>query len=142
MRLFAGFAVQPFAAAILGFIVFPLIELTLPDTTGGHSTGGAASIAFGAGFAAIVVTACALPVVLWLLKRGPLKLTHVLCGGAVLGNLPLVIIMSLAILTNNVRAGTLGIGLIRSLAFGALFGVVGAALFWVISIRGTDMART
>ena len=143
MRLFAGFVVQPFAAAILGFIAFPLIDLTLE---GGGATDdpirAAISIGLGAGLAALLVTVFgAFPAVVWFLKRGPLTLKQILWGGVILGNLPFAVIVSLAIVTNNVSAGASWLGLFRSLAFGASFGVVGAALFWAISIRGTDMGE-
>lgn len=142
MRLLAGFVVQPFAAAMLGFIAFPLIDLTLEGGGTTDPIGAAISIALGAGLAAIFVTVCgAFPVVVWFLKRGPLRLRQILWGGVVLGNLPFAVIVLLAIVTNNVSAGTSLLGLLRSLAFGALFGVVGAALFWAISIRGTDMEK-
>ena len=142
MRLFAGFVVQPFAAAILGFVAFPLIDLTLEGGGTTDRLGAAVSIALAAGLAAILVTVCgAFPVVVWFLKRGPLRLKQVLWGGVILGNLPFAVIVPLAIVTNNVSADASWLGLIRSLAFGALFGVVGAALFWAISIRGTEMER-
>jgi hypothetical protein len=142
MRLFAGFVVQPFAAAILGFIAFPLIDLTLEGGGTTDRPGAAMSIALAAGLAAVLVTVCgAFPVVVWFLKRGPLRLRQILWGGVILGNLPFAVIVLLAIVTNNVSANASWLGLLRSLAFGALFGVVGAALFWAISIRGTDMEK-
>jgi len=146
MRLFAGFVVQPFSAAVLGFIAFPLIDLTRTALEGGGTTDAmraAISVGLGAGFAAFLVTVCgAFPVVVWLLKHGPLTLKQILWGGVILGNIPFAIIVPLAVMTNNVNAGASWFGLIRALAFGALFGVVGAALFWAISIRGTDMEQS
>jgi hypothetical protein len=145
MRLLAGFVVQPFFTGILGFIAFPLIDVTQRAIEGSTATEpmrGAISVALGAAFAAFFVTVCAaFPLVVWLLRHGPLTLKQVLLGGVMLGNLPFVVIMILAVLTNNVSSGASWLGLFRSLAFGALFGVAGAALFWAISIRGTAMAH-
>jgi hypothetical protein len=148
-RLLAGFVVQPFAAAVLGFVTFPLIELSARAPYGAASTDpmrAAISIGVGAGFAAFLVTLCfAFPIVVWLLKRGPLSLKQILWGGAVLGNVPFAIIVPLAAITRSAdlestRFGALAI--VRALAAGAIFGVAGAALFWVISIRGTTMERS
>ncbi len=146
MRLFVGFVVQPLSAAILGFIAFPLIDFTQSAIEGGRPTDpmrAAISIGLGAGFAAFLVTVCgAFPLVVWLLKRGPLTLKQILWGGAILGNLPFAVIVALAVLTNNVNVSASWLGTLRSLALGALFGVVGAALFWAISIRGTAIDQS
>lgn len=145
MRLLAGFAVQPFSAAALGFITFPLIDFTQRTIEGGATTdpmGAAVSVGLGAGLAAFLVTVCgALPVVAWLLRRGPLTLRQVLWGGVILGNLPFGVIAALAVITNNVSAGASFVGILRAFAFGSLFGAAGAALFWAISIRGTTMEQ-
>jgi hypothetical protein len=148
MRLFAGFVVQPFAAAVLGFTVFPLIELSGRAINGGASAdpmGAAISIGLGAGVAAFFVTVGgAFPAVVWFLKRGPLTLKHILWGGVVLGNLPFAVIVPPAAMTRHAEAGATGFGplaAMRALAAGAIFGLAGAALFWVISIRGTEMER-
>ena len=143
MRIFYGLLVQPVSAAILGFLAFPLIDVTQRAIEGGSTSDpmqAAISVGLGAGFAAFMVTVCAaLPVVAWLLKRGPLRLKQVLWGGALLGNLPFAVILLMSFLTNNIGAGASWLGLLRALTFGALFGVVGAALFWAISIRGTAL---
>ena len=149
MRLFAGFVVQPFAAAILGFTTFPLIDLSGRALYGGVATdpmAAAVSIALGAGFAAFFVTLCgAFPVVVWLLKRGPLTLKQILWGGVILGNVPFAIIVPLAAITSSTDAGATWFGpiaMVRALAAGAMFGLAGATLFWAISIRGTAMERS
>lgn len=143
MRIFYGFLVQPLSAATLGFLAFPLIEFTRRAIEGGTTSDpmrAAISVGLAAGFAAFMVTVCgALPVVAWLLKRGPLRLKQILWGGALLGNLPFAVILLMSFLTNNISAGASWLGLLRALTLGALFGVVGAALFWAISIRGTAL---
>jgi len=47
MRLFAGFVVQPFSAAVLGFIAFPLVDLTRRALEGGGTTDNAMRAAAG-----------------------------------------------------------------------------------------------
>jgi len=136
MRLLVGFAVQPFAAAALALIRIPLVEPGPP----------APSFALFFAIAAGLVTVCAaLPLVAWLLSRGPLRLRTILGGGVVLGNLPIGVMLVIAVATRQADAGPIWSGpaeALRALATGSIFGVTGAALFWAISIRGTAMERT
>jgi hypothetical protein len=149
MRLFTGFVVQPFAAAVLGFIAFPLIDISGRALYDGRAPtdpmDAAISIALGAGFAAFFVTLCgAFPVVVWLLKRGPLTLKQVLWGGAILGNVPLAIIVPLAAIARSPDADASWFGpiaMVRAVSVGAIFGIAGATSFWAVSIRGTAMER-
>ena len=100
LRLFAGFVVQPFVAAGLGFLCFPLVERSGRALYGGttdDATRAAVSFAAGVGIVAFFVTLCgAVPAVLWCLKRGRLTLKHVLLGAVGLGNVPFAIIVPLA----------------------------------------------
>jgi type III secretory pathway component EscT len=90
------------------------------------------------------VTACAaFPWVVWRLKRGPLRLRTLLCGGAVLGNLPFAVLMLLAVFAphhmDSRPTVVVARELVRTLIIGAVFGVVGAAVFWAASIRGSQL---
>ena len=149
LRLFAGFVVQPFAAAALGFVTFPLVEVTGRALYGGTSAdlpGAAVSVVAGAGLAAFLVTlGAALPTVVWLLRHGPLTLTQVLWGGMALGNIPFALIVPLAALTRAADGGSTWFGplaVIRALTAGSIFGLAGATWFWLIAVRGTDLEST
>jgi len=121
MRVLFALLLQPVVAAGLAFVSFPL--LNNPGTV--DSAGAATSIAFVVGIVAFVfVLAAAWPAVLWLAKRGPVKLTHAMLFGVAMANVPVAI----------------G-GSARAVLFASFIGLVSAVLFWVISIRGTDLAR-
>ncbi len=149
LRLLVGFLVQPFAAAALGFVTFPLIEMTGRALYGGMSADlldAAVSVATGAGLAAFLVTqGAALPTVAWLLSRGPLTLRQVLWCGVALGNIPFALIVPLAALTRAADGGSTWFGplaVIRALTAGSIFGLAGAMWFWLIAVRGTDLEST
>ena len=100
---------------------------------------GAIAFGLGAGMVAFVVTVCgALPIVLTCLERGPLTLKQVLLSGAALGNAPGALIVLLSFVTGQSASGASwfwSIEALRALAIGSLFGLTGAALFWIVSIR-------
>src|SRR5690349_12000668 len=63
MRLFAGFATQPFVGALVAFIAFPVLEFGRPGT----SQGGAVSIALAtAVFAVPAMLVVVVPTVIWM----------------------------------------------------------------------------
>ena len=121
MRVLFGLLLQPVVAAGVAFLGFPLI-----DRRGTVNPADAAwSIAIVVFVVALVfVLAAAWPAVLWLAKRGPVKLTHAMLFGVALANVPIAI-------GNSARA----------VVFASFIGLASAALFWIISIRGTDPAR-
>jgi hypothetical protein len=142
VRLIIGFVIQPFTAAALGFMIFPLVDWSARALHGGQSIRGAfhGAIAFAlaVGIAAFLVTVCGVvPIVLMCLERGPLTRKQVLLLGAALGNAPGAIVVLLALITGNVSGASSSWPLetLRALAMGSLFGLSGAALFWAVSIR-------
>lgn len=153
-RLLIAFAVAPFAAGAVMFII--LLALWY---SGVHAFEGppaepvdvAVGIAFGVTIIAIYVIGCgAVPAVIWLANRGPLPLRKVLLLGAVLGNVPFALIIAGIILTQFVN-GTLSSevgrlwygfpGAIRNIALGVVIGMSSAAVFWLIAVRGTEVER-
>ncbi|HEX7020556.1 MAG TPA: hypothetical protein VF159_11115, partial [Gemmatimonadaceae bacterium] len=90
----------------------------------------AASVAVGTGLVALVVTLLgALPTAVWLMKRRRVSLSEALAFGLAFGNAPFLI--------GALLAGTYGVaGFIRGIAFSSLLGVIGAAVFWWIALRG------
>ena len=130
-----GLLVQPVVAAALAFATFPILEVTGRGYVGvtDDMFGAAIAVAAGAAFLAFVVAfAGALPLFLWLAKRGPISLKQALLCGIALGNAP--------VLPFLLTGTTYGIeGTIRAIAFAALHGAAGALVFWAMAIRGTSL---
>jgi len=145
LRLFVGLAVQPFVAAALAFMLFPVVDYTGRPLYGGFPADpvdAAISFSFGVGIVALVVTVCgAVPTVLYLLKRGPLSLKTVLVGGVALGNAPFILVVA-AVVATQVARGTMspdvvrlfyGLpGVVRAIAISSYIGIGSAAVFWVV----------
>ena len=146
MRVLVGLVMQPLVAAAAAFLLFPALEYTgralenLDRPAGLHysrSSGGAISVAFGAALAAVfVVVFGALPAIGWVTRRRPITLAASLIAGAVLGNLPGVVILFLTWLNDAWArdAGRSGVlGLLRAVAFSSLVGMAcGAAFWWIV----------
>jgi len=126
MRVLVGLVLQPFVAYAAASVWFP------------------GPVAMGAAVAAVfVVILAALPAIAWLSRRGPITLGKALVSGAVLGNLPSVVILLLAALTGNLRLPESGsglgvLGMLRTAAFGAFVGTTCAFVFWLIVRRAPD----
>ena len=130
MRVLAGLVVQPFVAFAAASVAAP----------------GPAALA-AAVAAVFVVIVGALPAIAWLSRRGPITLGAALISGALLGNLPMVVILLLAALTGNLRVPDSGsaigvLRLLRPVAFGAFVGMACAFVFWLIVRRSPDAVRT
>ena len=94
MRMLVALVVQPFVAFAAASLAFP------------------GPVALGAAVAAVfVVMVGALPAIAWLSSRGPITLGKALISGALLGNLPIVAILLLAALTDNLRVPENGSGI-------------------------------
>ena len=145
-RVFAGLAIQPAAAALFGYLAFPLIAVSSANGARGGvvDPSAAVSIAAGAGLVALLVTIVgAAPVVASRLDRGPLALRQVLGGGALLGVLPILVIALLASPSAQLVDGSIprtSIASVHALVVGAAFGLWGAAVFWFIAIWRSALA--
>jgi hypothetical protein len=139
MRLLVGLALQPFLAAGVAFVSFPLLlDRSGRSLAGGFpadATDAAASVAFGVGIVAVFVTVVGvLPAVVWILKRRPITLPLALLFGLAFGNLPVVL--------GRVLAGGYGVaGALRGHAFASVIGLTGAAGFWVIAVSRREVIR-
>ena len=143
MRVLVGLVIQPFVAFAVGSVAFPAMTYVRgmldPDRgSQGVAYGGAGAAALGAAMAApFVVIFGALPAIAWLSRRGPLTLGKSLISGALLGNLPMVVILLLAALNGNLRASesgsVLGVQEVTTAAFGAFVGMICALVFWVFA---------
>jgi hypothetical protein len=110
----------------------------------------ARSVTSGAFILAVPVTIFgAVPAVLWMTRRGSLSLGRVLAAGAILGNLPFVLIV-LGILVVQAAKGTLSsdvprlwegwFGVVRAVVFGLLVGGFSLAAFWLIGVYGAPFS--
>ena len=146
-RVLVGIAVQPVVAAMLAFSTFSIVAFTGRLLYGGRPADpvdSAISFAFGVGIVGLLVTVfAATPMLLWLQTRGPVTRRQVLACGAILGNLPSVLIV-LSLAPSRANAGALTnldqltyglLGAIRALAFGTFMGVASATVFWWIARR-------
>jgi MFS family permease len=150
LRMLGGFVAVPPALGILGFFGFGLLE------SGGllpysgrltNPTGAATGIGLVVSVLAFLMTVGgALPVVLHLSERGPLERKRLLVAGALLGNVPLALII-VGVTLVNLAAGTPERGrelyeivpnLVRVLV-GTFLGVSGAVIFWHIGVRDTEL---
>lgn len=139
-RVLAAFFAQPLIVAILVFLLFPLIDYSGRPLHGGRPVDpmdAAVAVAFGAGFASIFVVAfAAAPAYVWLRRRGPVTLRQTLIGGAILGNLPGILIVAAAAMTGaGGEPGLTGLtygalGALRAIAIGTIIGTGAAAVFW------------
>lgn len=148
--MLCGFVLVPPAIGMLTFVGFRLLHGLQVLPYGGalvDPAGAAASIGLAVGILAFLVTvAWALPGVLWLAARGPVRLRQLLALGAALGNAPLLLIIVGATLV-NLAAGTFerGRGLydvdgnVVRVIIGVVCGMAGAATFWLMAVRGTEL---
>jgi hypothetical protein len=92
-RLWAAFAAVPFVDALVAFFGFPLVWYIGGHTGRPHdATEAAGSFALLIGLMGLVVTAGgAVPIVLWLMKRGAVSLRELITAGVLLGNVPFVL---------------------------------------------------
>lgn len=151
-RLLLGFAILPLVQAGVAVLIWPVVWWM-----GGH---GASRLidpdGVARGFAlltailgSIVTIAGAVPVVLWLIRRGRLRLAELLLAGLVLGNAPFgwyvfalvvpITIMHLVMGTLSehlLPASALIAGAARAVAIGSFFGVLSAAVFWLVAVFG------
>jgi len=133
-RVFGGVLVQPFLAAGVAFVTFPIFLLRSDGQAlaGGYpssATDAALSVAVGVGIVTGVVALIVWPTALWLMRRRNLTCVETFALGLGFGVIPYAL-MALA------AGGTHGpAGLMRGLAFASVLGLSGAAMFWVIAIR-------
>ena len=153
LRLLSGFALMPLAAAAFAFAAYALLWQAGPDSMSGFKPSdpiaSAVSIGMAVGLVAVLVTVFgAVPLVMWLLRRGPLALSRVLLAGAILGIAPLAIGI-LVMLGASLARGTMPEhvgdawygweGMIRTTTVGLFVGVTSAAVFWLVAVRGTEL---
>ena len=128
-RIVLGLLVQPFVAAGLAFLAFPLVERSGRTIHGGTPvdfTDAALALAAGTSIVAVFMSLPAALAAVWVLRRHPLTLTRALLFGVMLGNVPTV----LGTMLSGIGYGL--VGLIRAVLFASVLGLGGAAAFWFI----------
>lgn len=130
-RIIRGLAVQPFIATALAVVLFPLIAYSAGGGVTLEPFKAALTLGVVIGIVATLITGLvAYPVLLFLLKRGPVTLAQTLVAGVALGNIPAAIGL------------LLGAGSTRSSVFGSLLGLISAAVFWWIASPELRAAAT
>ena len=133
MRLFKGLAVQPFLAAAVAFLAFPVLLIGRSDRLMDSKFGAAMGVAIYTFVGALVITIfCVVPTTVWIVKRIRVSFAQSLAWGFAFANLPMVVA--------TIAAGG-NSGLLRSHSFFTLIGLAGATAFWTIAIRGDDLSR-
>ena len=146
MRMLVGYVLlAPFSGVVMYLTVVGQLALGVWFFNGEprHDVAPGLALAVAVFAAPIATIAGAVPGVAWLIRRDRLTLRNLLLSGAVLGNIPIAILMILAIL-EQYRKGTLSTlpwsaVLGPPWLLGAWFGVWGALFFWFVSIRGTEL---
>jgi hypothetical protein len=136
-RLFGALLLQPFVAAGVAFGAFRtfLLDANGRALAGGYPsdpTDAGLSVAAGVFLVAAVVTFVGvLPTSVWLMKRRNIRLTEALVVGLGFG------ILTYTLLAAAAGGRTYGaLGVLRGLAFSACIGLVSAAFFWMMALRG------
>ena len=128
MRILAGFAMQPVTAAVLALVLTPF-----------HPDFGLAFFVAAAAF--VISFVGAFPLLLLLLRYGPISRAQTLVSGACLGNLPTLLAIVLTWLDRRSYGRTLSFtelfigpaSVLRGSALGTILGVAGASVFWLIA---------
>lgn len=128
MRILAGFAMQPVTAGVLALLLAPL-----------HPDFGLAF--FVAAAASAITVVGAFPLLLALLRYGPISRAQTLVSGACLGNLPTLLAIVLTWLDRRSYGRSLSFAelltgpasVLRAAALGTFLGVAGASVFWLIA---------
>jgi hypothetical protein len=149
LRVLAGFAAAPVAAALISVGVYEAFWHAglMPNGAPIHSIDSAVALGAGVFILAVVVTgAAAVPGVMWLADKGPLTLGRLLALGAIVGNAPFAVIVA-GIVAVQLGEGTPisdippywygSPGALVRIAMGIVAGAGAAATFWLVSVCGT-----
>jgi hypothetical protein len=130
-RLLLGFATLPVVDAGVALLVLPRGLAVVVAVVG-----------------VVMTVAGAVPVVYWLMRAGRLRLMNLLLAGLALGNAPFawyIIGLILPFTLMHLVMGTLWehllpfslliAGSARAVAIGSFFGVLSAAVFWLVTAR-------
>ncbi len=150
LRNVVGFALMPPAAAIIAVPLYAVMYAAglLPHGAPIDSLDSALGFGTGVAFLAVIVTVfCAIPAVNWLDEHRLLSLRRLLALGAVLGNVPLLVIV-VGIVATQLARGTLSAdvgqywyglgGAAVRIAMGTIVGAGSALILWLVAIEDND----
>lgn len=148
MRLFLAFLILPFLAALLAFFAFPLFIVGAKEIGASYSSDAAGSFAAGAFLVAIFVTLVAVPIVLFRLDKKPITFGDALVAGVALGNAPFLVVIVLALIvqaftatpTSHANMWYGAAGAVRTITLSTLMGAALGSVFWVVGLRGREVA--
>jgi hypothetical protein len=141
---------MPPAAAIIAVPLYAVMYAAglLPRGAPIDALDSALGLGTGVAFLAVIVTVfCAIPAVNWLNERRLLSLQRLLALGAVLGNVPFIVIVVVIVavqmakgnLSTDVGQYWYGLGgAAMRLGMGAIVGVGSALILWLVAIEDND----
>jgi hypothetical protein len=153
-RIVAAFTVVPVVVFVAARLGFPIVW-SMSGNRGQIISPAEPATAFAAltGFIGLLVTLFgAVPVFVWMKKRGPVSLSRTIGAGIVLGNTPMVAIAigALYFTVLHIVGGTISqhlsppidviAGFVRLSAIGSVLGASSAFVFWLVGVRGSDIS--
>ena len=150
LRTLVGFALMPPSAAIIAVPLYAVMYAAglLPQGAPIDSLDSALGLGAGVAFLAVVITVfCAIPAVNWLDEHRLLSLQRLLALGAVLGNLPFILIVVVIVAVQMARGNLsadvgqywygLGGAVVR-VGIGTIVGVGSALILWLVAVDDND----
>jgi hypothetical protein len=154
LRTLVGFALMPPSAAIIAVPLYAVMYAAgfLPRGAPIDSLDSALGLGTGVAILAVVITVfCALPAVNWLNEHRLLSPQRLLVLGAVLGNVPLAIIVVVIVVVQLARGSLsqavgqywygLGGAVVR-VGMGTIVGMGSALILWLVAIEDNDRWNT
>jgi hypothetical protein len=153
VKLIGATALAPLVAGAVTFLIFIGQWYGrlgfFPGSPYSNPIEAAISVAAGVTVIAFMSTVTvALPLLVWRATRGPLSLLSVLSIGAIVGQVPFIVIVA-SIMVVQVVNGTLSwsvsdlwygwYGTLRAFVLGLLIGPSTAMTFWLVGIRRTEL---
>ena len=147
LRIIVACGVTPFVAAATMFAAAlaaaPLLNPSAPASRFDQP----AAMAIGVWFLSVIVLVVAVPIALWMSKRGAVSLPRILFLGAALGILPLVFSLAVTFVVAARSSAPIPLPMtatspILMTGFGIVVGVCSALTFWAIALRGRAARHT
>ena len=139
-RVGLAFGLTPFVCAVLGFVLFPLLDWTHAGRTVDVFQAAIGSGVLTGIVGGMITGAVAHPTFERLMKRGPVTATQTILFGALFGNIPAVIaIVGTVLVSRDIAMLSEAVsGSWRAIAFGTVVGALSSAVFW--SVAGPQIA--
>jgi hypothetical protein len=153
IRVIAGFVCAPIEVGVITFLSYLLLRqagaLVFDIALTTHPLTFAVWLSIGAAVVGVLLTCLvAIPLFLWMVRRGRLSLGRVSLAGAAIGiGSYLATIVAILLADTRPRAVTRNLNQLfenapRMVALSAFLGAIGmitAATFWLIAIRGSEL---